>query len=55
MGNPSNNVNVVNMAYVPGGINIHYQTAFGLGEAPSIIWGKTPGDLCNVARGASNT
>lgn len=53
--NPSNNVNVISMAYVPGGINIHYQTAFGLGEAPVVMWGRTPDDLRHTATGATTT
>lgn len=39
---PTNNVNVIAVAYVPGGINIHYQTPFGLGVPPSVQWGPSP-------------
>ena len=52
---PSNNINVINMAYVPGGMNIHFQTAFGLGENPSVAWGSSSGDLSHTATGSSTT
>lgn len=29
---PSNNINVISLAYVPGGANVHFQTPFGLGK-----------------------
>lgn len=53
--NPTNNVNVISLAYVPNGINIHYQTPFGLGEAPSVVWGTSASDLSNTATGKSVT
>ena len=52
---PTNNVNVVALSYIPGGINIHYQTPFGLGENPSVKWGKSAADLSSTATGYSNT
>ncbi|XHF98793.1 hypothetical protein AWENTII_002331 [Aspergillus wentii] len=52
---PSNNVNVVSLSYLPDGVNIHYQTPFGLGQAPSVKWGKKKGELGNVTRGYSHT
>ncbi|RMZ84776.1 hypothetical protein DV737_g889, partial [Chaetothyriales sp. CBS 132003] len=39
--NPTNNVNVIQLSYLPQGINIHYQTPFGLGEPPSVKWGTS--------------
>lgn len=48
---PSNNVNVLSLAYIPKGVNIHYQTPFGLSGAPSVHWGKAKDDLCNRATG----
>lgn len=51
---PSNNVNVISLAYVPGGINIHYQTPFGLGEAPSVKWGEKKEMLGSVQSGFSH-
>jgi hypothetical protein len=53
--NPTNNINVINMAFVPEGMNIHYQTTFGLGEAPMLVYGSTPSDLSKTATGASST
>ena len=52
---PSNNINVINTAFVPGGINIHYQTPFGLGKAPTVKYGPKHNDLCYTAHGASTT
>jgi acid phosphatase len=52
--NPSNNVNVISLAYVPGGINIHYQTPFGLGVDPSVRWGEKEGSLGSVQTGISH-
>lgn len=53
--NPSNNVNVIALSYVPNGINVHYQTPFGLGEAPSVQWGESARHLNNTASGYSHT
>ncbi|KAH0001155.1 acid phosphatase AphA, partial [Aureobasidium melanogenum] len=53
--NPTNNVNVISLAYVPGGMHIHFQTPFGLGAAPKVQWGTTQDNLCNTAVGQSNT
>jgi len=53
--NPSNNINVISLAYVPGGINIHFQTPFGLGSAPTVHWGYVPWDLSNTATGTTGT
>ena len=52
---PSNNVNVISLAYLPDGINIHYQTPFGLGVAPSVKWGTSASSLGQTATGASRT
>jgi len=53
--NPTNNINVISMAYVPGGMNIHFQTTYGLGQAPKIAYGSTPSDLVLTATGTSST
>jgi hypothetical protein len=53
--NPSNNVNVISLAYIPEGINIHFQTPFGLGEDPSVAWGTSPDSLSKQATGYSHT
>ncbi|KAL3472038.1 Metallo-dependent phosphatase-like protein [Aspergillus californicus] len=51
---PTNNVNVISLSYVPGGMHIHYQTPFGLGQAASVRWGKHPTDLNRTAHGYSH-
>ncbi|TPX07727.1 uncharacterized protein E0L32_010623 [Thyridium curvatum] len=53
--NPTNNVNVIALAYVPQGMNIHYQTPFGLGVAPSVKWGTSASALTNTATGATHS
>jgi hypothetical protein len=53
--NPTNNVNVISLAYLPSGMNIHYQTPFGLGVAPSVKWGTDPVNLDQTATGNSRT
>jgi hypothetical protein len=53
--NPSNNVNVLALSYVPSGVNIHYQTPFGLGAAPAVHWGTERSNLCESATGKTAT
>jgi hypothetical protein len=53
--NPTNNINVISLSYIPQGINIHYQTPFGLGVVPSVSWGTSPTNLNNNASGSSHT
>ncbi|TAQ88942.1 hypothetical protein B7494_g2715 [Chlorociboria aeruginascens] len=52
---PSNNVNVIALSYVPNGVNIHYQTPFGLGNAPIIHWGDKTDFLCYSSTGKTGT
>jgi acid phosphatase len=52
---PTNNVNVISTSFVPGGMNIHFQTPFGLGKAPTVFWGSSTSSLKNVATGRSTT
>jgi acid phosphatase len=52
---PTNNINVIALSYIPQGINIHYQTPFGLGVAPSVSWGTSATDLDSHATGTSHT
>lgn len=52
---PTNNINVVSTAYIPHGLNIHFQTPFGLGQPPSVRWGTSPASLTNVATGQTST
>lgn len=53
--NPTNNINVISLSYLPRGIHIHYQTPFGLGVAPSVHWGRDPKKLHWTAHGFSHT
>ena len=54
--NPKNNVNVISLAYAgSNGINIHYQTPFGLGTSPTVRWGSRPWQLSNTATGVTDT
>jgi acid phosphatase len=53
--NPTNNINVISLAYLPKGMNIHFQTPFGLGVAPSVAWGTSPKSLDKTAIGISRT
>ena len=52
---PSNNVNVISLSYLPDGVNIHYQTPFGLDGAPTVQWGTSSKDLDNTATGQTST
>jgi hypothetical protein len=52
---PTNNINVIALSYIPQGINIHYQTSFGLGVAPSVKWGTSATDLGSTVTGLSHT
>lgn len=52
---PTNNINVISLAYVPGGIHIHFQTPFGIGNTPSVKWGKSSHRLTEVAHGYTHT
>ena len=51
----SNNVNVLSLAYIPKGVNIHYQTPFGLSGPPSVHWGKAKNNLCNKTVGQTRS
>lgn len=52
---PTNNINVISLAYLPTGMNIHFQTPFGLDAAPSVNWGTTSTSLDQLATGTSRT
>ncbi|CAN8104726.1 unnamed protein product [Discula destructiva] len=53
--NPTNNINVISLSYVPEGINVHFQTPFGLDEDPKLFWGESPRKLNCLATGKSST
>lgn len=52
---PTNNINVINMAYVPGGMNIHFQTPYGIGCAPYVKYSTDPTSLDQTAYGWTST
>ena len=52
---PKNSVNVISLAYIPDGMTVHYQTAFGLDNAPKVHYGTKADDLCNTATGYTTT
>ena len=52
---PSNNINVIATSYVPNGINVHFQTPFGLSSAPVVHWGESRSDLCYTATGSTKS
>jgi acid phosphatase len=53
--NPTNNINVISLSYLPKGINVHFQTPFGLGTAPSVHFGTSPSKLNKKATGTTHT
>jgi hypothetical protein len=52
---PTNNINVISLSYLPNGMNIHYQTPFGLGSAPCLKWGSAKNKLTNTLDGQTRT
>jgi len=52
---PTNNINVISLSYMPNGINVHFQTPFGLGNAPTILYGTKMNKLNIEATGSSAT
>lgn len=52
---PTNNINVITLAYIPNGMNIHFQTPFGIGASPYVKYGTSAKDLKKTATGATNT
>ncbi|KXL43092.1 hypothetical protein M433DRAFT_329780 [Acidomyces richmondensis BFW] len=52
---PKNNINVISVSYIPNGVTVHYQTTFGLGEAPMVFWGNSEHALYRKATGVTNT
>lgn len=52
---PSNNINVITVSYTPNGINVHFQTPFGLDKDPTVHWGDSADNLCNTATGSTST
>ena len=54
---PTNNINVISLAYTSGGIgmNIHFQTPYGIGCTPYVLWGTDPTNLDQKALGWTST
>lgn len=52
---PKNSINVVSVSYIPNGVNVHYQTPFGLGTAPVVHWGSKENQLYSKATGQTKT
>ncbi|KAJ4388038.1 hypothetical protein N0V93_008643 [Gnomoniopsis smithogilvyi] len=53
--NATNNINVISLSYIPNGINVHFQTPFGLNEDPTIFWGENEKNLTCLATGTTVT
>ena len=53
--NPTNNINVISLAYTPGGMHIHFQTPFGIDGDPCVNWGEDPNNLCKNTKGWTTT
>lgn len=53
--NPTNNINVISLSYLPNGMNIHYQTPFGLGTSPAVAWGTDSNHLDRMASGKTHS
>ena len=48
---PTNNINVISLAYVPNGMLVHFQTPFGIGGEPCVNWGKSANSLTTNTKG----
>ena len=53
--NPTNNINTILLSYVPGGINIHFSTPFGIGGEPCVNWGTDQYNLNTNVKGSTST
>ena len=53
--NATNNINVIQLSYLPGGMHVHYQTPFGIGSPAAVHWGTSPTALKNKSTGSSHT
>lgn len=52
---PTNNINVISLAYIPDGMTVHFQTPYGIGTEPFVYWGTDPFNLNNTATGWTTT
>jgi hypothetical protein len=53
--NPTNNINTINLAYVPNGMNVHFSTPFGIDGEPCVNYGTSPSDLSTNVKGSTTT
>ena len=53
--NATNNINTVSLAFIPGGMNIHFSTPFGIGGSPIVNLGTSVAFLNNTAIGKTST
>lgn len=53
--NTTNNINVISVSYIPNGVNIHFQTPFGLNEQPTVFWGEYSKNLTCMSKGQTRT
>ena len=53
--NPTNNINTISSAYVPGGINIHFSTPFGINAEPCVDYGTDQYNLDTNVKGKTTT
>lgn len=51
----TNNINVIQVSYIPNGVNVHYSTPFTIGETPMVMWGTSKSALSNKAMGTTST
>lgn len=51
----TNNINVISTALFPGGVNVHFQTPYGIGGRPVVKYGKHPHELDQEATGTTHT
>lgn len=53
--NPTNNINVISLSYMPTGVNVHFQTPFGLSGDPKVSWGTSASSLTKSTTGITRT
>ena len=53
--NPTNNINKIAMAYVPGGMNIHFSTPYGIGGEPCVDYGTDQYNMNTNVKGTTVT
>ena len=51
----TNNINVIALSYLPTGMTVHFQTPFGIGADPMIMWGTSADCIKNKTSGSTET